>query len=69
MTEEKYWWPKPGEWIWGRYLHSPWELMRFREYKDGYFYCDLQNGGWFKADIVAPFKGELPPGLNHEKEE
>ncbi len=67
------WKPKKDEYVWARFSgtlneYAPWELVRFcQETPSGKYLCYKQ----FK-DVrtpyheVAPFKGDLPPGLGEE---
>ena len=61
--------PKLGEWLWLRFHGSPWMFCKFREKgEDGYYYADLQDGGYCRGDEVIPFEGNLPPGLEETEE-
>jgi len=63
------WKPKRNEWVWGRVRGGYWVLVRYWQ-KDGErFWCHYQDKGKCVFDEVAPFKGELPPGLEEEDEE
>ena len=57
------WKPDEDEWIWGRFKGGTWILAKFyRSDKNG-FWCYHQDKSKCFFDEIAPFKGELPPGL------
>ena len=64
------WKPKRDEWIWARLDGYIWMLVRFYEYlwDTKQYICITQAGGEGYYNEVAPFKGELPPGLEEEDE-
>jgi len=61
------WRPKKREWVWARRMVS-WELAQYRGKKSSCFLCDPQFGDLDEFQEIAPFKGELPPGLEEEDE-
>lgn len=70
------WKPKKGEWVWARVSgilneNAPWKLVRFdKETTDSKYLCYAQFGEEMSGTYheIAPFKGELPPGLEEENE-
>ena len=61
------WKPEKDEWIWGRVKGGTWILARFYQSDENGFWCHHQDKGKCFFDEIAPFKGELPPGLEEEK--
>ena len=65
------WKPKKGEWVWCRHDGwKAWDLRQFMYEEDGWCFVKSCDGKPTKALYfeIAPFKGELPPGLEEENE-
>lgn len=65
------WRPKKDEWVWARRPKTGWVLAKFvsrNPHNEDYSYwCILQEKpGKLAFSEIAPFKGELPPGLEEE---
>ena len=63
------WRPRKGEWVWARGKEwRTWALRRFKGMdKEGVYVCtNVYDSGTELFYEVAPFKGELPPGLEEE---
>ena len=69
---ERPWKPRKGEWVWARGKEwRTWALRRFKGMdKEGVYVCtNVYDSGTELFYEVAPFKGELPPGLEEEDAE
>jgi len=66
------WKPRKREWVWARGKEwRTWALRRFKRMdKEGVYVCtNIYDSGTELFYEIAPFKGELPPGLEEEDAE
>lgn len=63
------WKPKKGEWVWCRCPgDKAWNLRKFLGKEGNRYLLERTSGvGTISYDEIAPFKGELPPGLEEER--
>jgi len=65
------WKPRKGEWVWAKRPKTGWVLAKFvsrNPHNEDYpYWCVLQEKpGKLAFSELAPFKGELPPGLEEK---